>query len=150
MIRICRINENEYKYSDIVSKCIIWLWTIEEVRPYCYMWFLNDSWMILSDCNWFLSNSLWFSNNSWVILSDSQIILEWFSSDSCWFSNDSLMVLKWFSAILEWFVNNSRMIHKWFSNNFWMILQWFLVTFKWFSNNPQVFLSNSWVICKQF
>ena len=92
---------------------VIWLWTIEEVRPYCFyviladsqQLFLNDSqmilldsWMILDQClvilKWFsviISDSqwfLWFMNDSHdfkVILTDSWVILEQFLSDSWWF-----------------------------------------------------------------
>ena len=72
-----RINKNKYKYNDLMGMCVIWLWTIEEVRPYCFMWFL----VILE----------WFSNDSKVILGDSLVILEWFSADS-WMIHEQFSV----------------------------------------------------------
>ena len=121
--------------------CFICLWTIEEVRPYCFYVILGNSLMILKQFSAILK---WLSSDfqmivGWflVILSDSWGILEQFS-------NDFQMILEQFSVILgdsqmilsgSWSLNNSWMILKWFSSNSLAIL--ILNNCQWFSNDSQ-------------
>ena len=139
-IRINENYENQYKYNNLIGMCVICLWTIEEVRPYCFYVVPVDSHMILTDSNdsWWFSlilndshGSQWFSlilsnsHDSWTILSDSHWFLlifcnsHLFSNNSWWFSNNSwwfsaiIIILKWFSVLLM-ILSNSQTI---FSNS---------------------------------
>ena len=85
--------------------CCFGLGTIEEVRPYFFMWFsmiLHWFSMIL---NWFLTDSQWFL----LILADSQNKFEnWFSM-IFWISLK--LISCWFSLILtnsQWFLGDSH------------------------------------------
>ena len=85
-------------HSEILHK-----WSLVICKP-----FLNDSWVIFSDFQWFqwqfsvIHKPFW--NDSWVIFSDSQTILKWFLSDSQAIPGDSRTILKWFSSDSRWFV----------------------------------------------
>ena len=99
---ICRISENHYKHSDLHAISVIWPWTIEETKPYFFMWF---------SAKLFWGNSWWFMNHSEIILgqflkilSDLQISLKLLWGDSQWFVNHCEIIFWsdswWFSVIL--------------------------------------------------
>ena len=108
---LTKSENDDYKYSDLKAR-VIWLWTIEEVRPYYLFvisqWFsviLDDSWWFANHSEMILGNFLWFLviykkkiwNDCRVILSDLQTTLKWFLGDSWWFANHSEMNPVWFT-----------------------------------------------------
>ena len=128
--------------------CVIWLWTIEEVRPYLRLyswwfsnnsqkWFLSNSvifYLFMVIVEWFLINSQWFSAILKPFSNDSQAILE-----SQQFLSDFQTILKWFLAIFS----DSQNILKWFLSDSPMILEWFAMILEPFSSDPQTFSNDS-------
>ena len=147
-----RMNVNQCEWIHWFSIiCVIWPWTIEEIRLYFYV-ILDDSHSFLM----ILANSCQFSNNceidSWWFSLILKSVWNWFSPilDS-WRFSQILNDFQWFSPILADSQISLELIlvHSWISLNLILIdSQWFspiLDDSCWFLNKSGI---DSWISLK--